>query len=125
MLALLKLNLLRAPFEEILETRLDIHGQHEVVQPLSLVNLMTIFVVSKENNIDVWKKAMVCFRAIYMQGQEAKKHEQHKNILAKNDIVVMASILAEVGNSDATVWDLLQKDMAFLIEMEKNTYTKV
>jgi len=66
MLALLKLKLLRAPFEEILETRLDIHGQHEVVQPLSFVNLMTIFAVSKENNIDIWKKVMVCFRAVYM-----------------------------------------------------------
>jgi hypothetical protein len=37
----------------------------------------------------------------------------------------MASILAEVGNSDASVWDMLQKDIMLLLEMEKTTYTKV
>lgn len=37
----------------------------------------------------------------------------------------MASILAEVGNSDALVWDLLQKDILILMEMEKTNFTKV
>lgn len=37
----------------------------------------------------------------------------------------MASVLAEVGNSDATVWNLLQNDIMHLTEMEKSTYTKV
>jgi hypothetical protein len=73
MLALLKLKLLRAPFEEILETTFDVHGHEEVVQPVSFVNLMTTFAVSKENNIDIWKKVMVCFRAVYMQGLEVKQ----------------------------------------------------
>lgn len=86
---------------------------------------MTIFAVSKENNIDIWKKVMNCFRAVYMQASEAKQNEQDKNVLQKNDIVVLASILAEVGNSDASVWNLLQKDILFLMEMEVTNFTKV
>jgi hypothetical protein len=60
-----------------------------------------------------------------MQASEAKQYEQDKNVLQKNDIVVLASILAEVGNSDASVWNLLQKDILNLMEMEVTNFTKV
>jgi hypothetical protein len=86
---------------------------------------MTTFVVSKENNIDIWKKVMYCFRAVYMQAQEAIKHDQQKNVLQKNDIIILASILSEVGNSDASVWSMLQQDILSLMEMEATTFTKV
>ena len=37
----------------------------------------------------------------------------------------MATVMAEIGNSDAMVWDCLQKDVLNLMEMEKNTFSKV
>jgi len=37
----------------------------------------------------------------------------------------MASVLAEIGNSDAAVWECLQKDIMMLLEMEKTKFTKV
>ena len=125
MLALLKLNLLRAPFESILGTTLDIQGRQEVVQPMSLINLMTTLVVNKENNIDIWKKVMHCFRITYTQCQQVKQNEDEKNVLEKNDIIVAASILAEIGSSDAGVWDCLQNDISHVLYLEKERFTKV
>lgn len=63
----MKIDFMRTSFEEILGLYEDPVGNILQIRPTNLLQFLTVLVINKETNSDIWHKGINCLKILYQQ----------------------------------------------------------